>query len=131
MKITFEGTPKQILQEMKEYIVRAGLEFGEIHGTEHSVNQIKPRNAQLNSGGASERVYPMPKIVEIPPKSPEIPRIPQEIADSRRDKCKHCGKICHPSGVRRHEFYCNRSKSNRLVEDYVNGKYDHGLTTSC
>lgn len=103
MKIVFEGSPEQVLTEMKDYIVRSGFHFGE----QALVTTSKEPEKNQTVAKTSNEVEKIETAPEVPQERP-LEELPQK---SEEPVCRFCGKYTTDSVKRlaRHEMHC---KSN-------------------
>lgn len=127
MQIIFEGTPQEVLEQIKEYIIRSGYEFSvlddEAPKTEERIRIIMPE-------------IPEVQIVEMPPKDqkPEPVATEPESPLQGHQKCIHCANYF--KHVKMHVLKCRRNPNRpsaylpeekaRIINQYKNSRY--GLT---
>jgi len=121
MRIVFEGSPEQVIKDMKEYIVRCGLEFE----SPTAVTQSSDKRIPSEPTAVIQPEYPMPKIVEVTPKKTAVDK---ELGDA----CEFCGE--NFVALKRHLYYCDKNPGKKapprksLVKKYIDGAYDPGST---
>lgn len=129
MKVEFEGTPEQVLRDMREFIARCALAFGD--EAEDTPGPSKPHHEPPIEP-------PTPNIVSIPPSAI------RETLDSNPSTrpVKTC-RFCHGafSRLKSHEPYCEKNPEKRehalvgqkrpgagrpskITEQYIKGEFD-------
>ena len=132
MRITFEGSPAECIEQMKEYIVRLGIEFG--------------RDPVLEPPDSIEKPVRMHEVGDMSHLPPPVAALHQEPvtpikASNKAVRCKFCDRLLSTAGyARRHESWCdmnpdrmdhprkgkgkpNAGSPSPIVSDYVSGKY--------
>lgn len=129
MQIIFEGTPQEILEQIKEYIIRSGYEF--------SVNDQQRRHEPDERIRVIMPEIPDVQIIEmdlIEKKVEKVngPRPPRaQRAERLLEQCMHChGEF---KQLKSHTLYCRRNPNRpsaylpedrrRMIAEYKSERY--------
>lgn len=126
MKVSFDGTPAEVVSQMKEYITRTGFEFS----TEPVVK--KPPLADIKIPPEFERETA--EVVEV------LKAAVADMKDPLINQCQFCkktrptirGRVLHEKSCRSNPNFVPHEKRRRdpLTTDYVNGRFDQSTNPS-
>lgn len=128
MQIIFEGTPQEILDQIKEYIIRSGYEFSVNDGpnkvVEERIRIIMPpvQEVRIVEIGIDDKKVEPPPVIEQ-----------QQATDKKRvtEFCPHCARGF--KGLKNHLLNCRRNPNRpsaympeerkRMIDEYKNNRY--------
>lgn len=141
MRITFSGSPAKVVAQMKEYIARCGIEFGEDPAVELN-SERKPISDPLD-GFVREHINdPAPYLEQLPSpqatmqkinpygqfggEEPFDPKLPPQNTAAR--VCQFCGRYTSVTTGRMafHERRCKKNP-NRVPDVREGRPLNHGL----